>query len=146
MVRDVVTVDADYSVKYAARMMNYFGISSLVILSKGEVVGILTERDVMTRVVVAGRDPEKVRVREIMSNPVIVIGPTVALEQAVKVMLQRRIKKLPVMMKEETGSRLMGMLSLTDVARLQPQMLETMKELLPMGAQSAEESVDFYVR
>ena len=145
MVRDVVTIDADYSVKYAARMMNYFGISSLIVLSKGEIVGILTERDVLTRVVAPGRDPEKVMAREVMSKPVIVVSPTMPLEDAVKIMFQRRIKKLPVVRKEKKGSRLVGMLSLTDVARLQPQMMETMRELLPMAAQASEE-VGFYVR
>ncbi len=145
MVRDVVTIDADYSVKYAARMMNYFGISSLIVLSKGEIVGILTERDVLTRVVAPGRDPEKVMAREVMSKPVIVVSPTMPLEDAVKIMFQRRIKKLPVVRKEKKGSRLVGMLSLTDVARLQPQMMETMRELLPTAAQASEE-VGFYVR
>ena len=61
MVRDVVTVDSEYSVKYAARMMNYFGISSLMVLSKGDVVGIITERDVLTRVVAEEQEPERVR-------------------------------------------------------------------------------------
>ncbi|RLI07409.1 CBS domain-containing protein [Candidatus Bathyarchaeota archaeon] len=145
MVRDVVTIDADYSVKYAARMMNYFGISSLIVLSKGEIVGILTERDVLTRVVAPGRDPEKVMAREVMSKPVIVVSPTMPLEDAVKIMFQRRIKKLPVVRKGKKGSRLIGMLSLTDVARLQPQMMETMRELLPTAAQASEE-VGFYVR
>lgn len=146
MARDVVTVDSDYSVKYAARMMNYFSISSLVIISKGEIVGILTERDVLTRVVAIGLDPEKVIVREIMSKPVIVVSPTMSLEDAVKIMFKRRIKKLPVVMREEVGSKLVGMLSLTDVARLQPQMIETIKEMLPMAAQVDEETAGFYVR
>ena len=127
-------------------MMNYYGISSLVALSKDEVVGILTERDVTTRVVAKGRDPEKVMVREIMSKPVIVVSPTLSLEEAVKIMFQRRIKKLPVVIGDEDRSRLVGMLSLTDVARLQPKMIDMMRELLTMDSRASEETVDFYVR
>jgi CBS domain-containing protein len=83
MARDVITVDQDYSVKYAARMMNYFGISCLVAVSEGDIVGILTEKDVLTRVVAAGLNPEKVLVKDIFTKPVIVVGPNTPLEEAV---------------------------------------------------------------
>ncbi|KON31468.1 hypothetical protein AC482_00655 [miscellaneous Crenarchaeota group-15 archaeon DG-45] len=146
MVRDVITIESDYTVKYAARVMNYFGIGSLVVMSESRVVGILTERDVLTRVVAKGSSSEKVLVRDIMSQPLIVVGPTMPLEDAVKVMLRQRIKKLPVVSKEKEGSRLIGMLSLTDVARLQPQMIETLKEMLPPGAPASDEQINFYVR
>jgi len=146
MVRDVVTVDSEYSVKYAAKVMSYFNIGSIIALSEGNVVGILTERDVMTRVVAVGMDPEKVMVCEAMSKPVIVTGPTMPLEEAVKIMFKKRIKKLPVVIKDKDRSKLIGLLSITDVARLQPQMLETMRELSTLGSQDTEEMVDFYVR
>jgi CBS domain-containing protein len=146
MVRDVVTVDSEYSVKYAAKVMSYFNIGSIIALSEGNVVGILTERDVMTRVVAAGMDPEKVMVCEAMSKPVIVTGPTMPIEDAVKIMFKKRIKKLPVIIKEKDRSKLVGLLSITDVARLQPQMLETMRELSTMGSQETKELVGFYVR
>jgi len=146
MVRNVVTIDSDYSVRYAARMMDYFGISCLVAMSKEKIVGILTQGDIMTRIVAEGCDPEKVMVSGVMSKPVMVVSPTMPLEDAVKVMFKRRIKKLIVVSKEKASSRLVGLLNLTDIARLQPQMIETIKELLPMGTQAAEETVDFYVR
>lgn len=146
MVRDVITIDSEHSVKYAARMMNYFGIGSLIVMSDGKIVGILTERDVLTRVVAAGRNSEKVLVREVMSQPLIVVSPTMPLEDAVKIMFKRRIKKLPVISKEKDASRLVGLLSLTDVARLQPQMIETIKEMHLPGAQDQEGRVSFYVR
>jgi len=146
MVRDVITIDSDYSVKYAARMMGYFGIGSLVVLSEGEIVGILTERDVLTRVVAKGQDPEKVMVREVMSKPVIIVSATMPLEDAVKIMFKRQIKKLPVVCRDKTSSRLVGILTFTDVARLQPQMIQTMKELLSIDTSATEEMRSFYVR
>ena len=146
MVRDVVTVDSEYSVKYAARIMSYFNIGSLIALSEGNVIGILTERDIMTRIVAVGLDPEKVMVTEAMSKPVIVTSPTMSLEDAVKIMFKKRIKKLPVLVKENNRSKLVGLVTITDVARLQPHILEMMRELSGIGAQSPEEKVDFYVR
>jgi len=133
MARDVITVDHDYSVKYAARMMNYFGISCLVAVSEGEIVGILTEKDVLTRVVAAGLNPEKVLIKDVITKPVIVVGPNTPLEEAVKIMFKRHIKKLPVV--DSIGQdRVIGILSLTDVANHQP---EIMKEY--MAAKSHEQ-------
>ena len=146
MVRDVVTIDCDFSAKYAARIMNYYSISSLVATSEEEIVGILTERDLITRIVAVGKNPEKVMVRDVMSKPIIIVSPTMPLEDAVKVMFQKKIKKLPVVNRAKDGDELVGMLSLTDVARLQPQMIETMKELLSTGAYAPEETANFYVR
>lgn len=146
MARDVVTVDCDFSAKYAARIMNYYGISSLVATSEEEIVGILTERDLITRIVAVGQNPEKVMVRDVMSKPIIIVSPTMPLEDAVKIMFQKKIKKLPVVNRAKDCDELVGMLSLTDVARLQPQMIETMKELLSTGAYATEETANFYVR
>jgi len=65
MARDVVTIEAVFSVKYAARVMSLYGISSVIVLEDGKMKGILTEKDIMTRVVAKGRDAEKVYVKEI---------------------------------------------------------------------------------
>lgn len=146
MVRDVITIDSDHSVKYAARVMNYYSIGSLVVMSKEKIVGILTERDVLTRVVAIGKNSEKMMVADVMSRPLIVVSPTMPLEDAVKIMFQRKIKKLPVVRKDKESSMLVGMLSLTDVARLQPQMIETIKEMFSPGAPDSGEPVNFYVR
>ncbi len=145
MSRDVVTVDREYSVRYAARMMKYFSISSLVVVFEGKVEGILTERDVLTRVVTDGLDPEKVRVGEVMSRPVIVVSPTTPLEKAVGTMLKRRIKKLPVVDGPGEGSKLLGMLSLTDVARLHPKIVEAFRDMIYVEDEP-EENGDFYIR
>ncbi|GAG50445.1 unnamed protein product, partial [marine sediment metagenome] len=87
------------------------GISGLVVLSKGDLVGILTERDILTRVVASGQDPEEVTVREIMTEPVIFVNPIMPVEEAVRIMLQEKIKKLPVVTREEERQRLVGIVS-----------------------------------
>jgi len=142
MTRRVVTVEPDYSVRHAAKLMRYYGIGSLVVVSEGHILGIVTERDLAYRVVAKGLDPERVRVSEVMSHPVIVVSPTTSLEDAVEAMFRKGIKKLPVVAKGSGGSKLIGILSLTDVARLQPKMIEAMKELYP---QAFEEGEGFYI-
>lgn len=129
MVRNVITVEPDYTVKHAVNIMNRCCIGCLVVVKDGNVVGIMTERDVLTRVVAEDRDPEKIIVKEIMSRPVIVVGPDTALEDAVKMMVKNRIKKLPVMERLRGVERLVGLVTLTDIVRIQPKLIEMMEEL-----------------
>jgi len=113
------------TIKEAAGVMNKFEIGSLIAVGKGRVSGILTERDLLKRVVAEGKDASKIRVRDIMTAPLIVAEPKMDLAEAVKLMFQKKIKKLPVV----EGKRLVGLLSLTDIARFQPQMLVLVKQL-----------------
>ena len=143
---DVVTIEAVQSVKNAARLMSKFGISGLVVLSDGNLVGILTERDILTRVVASGQDPQKKIVRDVMSEPVIVVNPAMPLENAVDIMFQEKIKKLPVVDKEGERLKLVGILSITDIARLQPKLLEGIKALGQINEAALEANAEFYIR
>ncbi len=69
MVEKVVTVDISDTVKYAAKLMSGLGIGCVVVLEGGGVVGIVTERDLIQRVIVDSVDPEETRIKEIMSTP-----------------------------------------------------------------------------
>ena len=145
MVREVLTIDAAQNTKNAARLMSKFGVSSLIVSSDADIVGIVTERDIIVRVVSSGQDPEKVTIREIMSEPIIIVKPETPLDEAIKIMFRERIKKLPVMCKEEERMKLVGILSITDVARIQPRLIEEMKTLINQaGVDPAE--IDFYIR
>ncbi len=146
MVREVITIDSEQSVKNAARVMTKFGISGLVVLKDEELVGILTERDIITRIVASGQDPEKSTVKEIMTEPIIVVNPMMSLDKAVRIMFQERIKKLPVVSKVKENLRLVGILSITDIARLHPKLLEDIRTLAQMNEPNLEPEVDFYVR
>lgn len=144
MVRDVVTLDAKQNAKNAARIMTKFGISGVIVQNKKDIVGILTERDILTRVVASGQNPEYIVVKDIMTEPVIVVSPLMPLDKAVSIMFQEKIKKLPVVAKDEDRVQLVGILSLTDIARLHPQLLEGIRALSQMNELEAQ--TDFYVR
>jgi len=140
----VVTIEGGYSARQAARMMDFKGVSSLVVVSKKKISGIVTEKDLCTRVIAKGRDADKVKVVEIMSQPVIIVRPDMSLENAVQVMLMQGIKKLPVL-GGEFGEDLVGILSLTDVATLYPAIYATMKHLQEIQPLPLEKGVDFYI-
>jgi CBS domain-containing protein len=112
MVADLVTVGSSVSVKEAVSVMNDFEIGCLIVVEDGEVVGMLTERDVLRRVVEEGKRPEETLVRDVTSKPPIVVSPDASLEEAVEAMFKHKVKKLPVV----EGAKLVGLVAFTDVA------------------------------
>jgi len=115
MVKDVVTLtmDQNTSAMDAARIMNRDGIGCLIVVHYGEVVGILTERDLLRRIVEECMDPKQTKVSEIMTKEVVVGNPDLQLVEATRLMFEKRIKKLPIV--DKNG--LVGLVTLTDIAR-----------------------------
>ena len=113
MVKNIVTVKANVTVKKATELMNEHEIGCLVVVSGGKPVGIVTERDMLKRVIHELREPEKTRVIDIMSKPLTAAAPKMRAGDAAKLMFEQKIKKLPVI---ENG-RLVGLVTLTDLIR-----------------------------
>jgi len=113
MVENVVTVKPNDTIKKAAQLMNLHGISSLVVVDSGKPVGIITERDMLDRVLNKSMVTTEAAVTDIMSKPVVTACPNMRAGDAAKIMIERGIKKLPVV---ENG-RLVGIVSLTDLLR-----------------------------
>jgi CBS domain-containing protein len=143
MVEEVVTVDANATVQEAVDLMNKHEIGCLIVVLRGKPVGIITERDMLKRVLAKSRDPEKIKVSEIMSAPIIVSKPEMEIEDAVKLMFNSKIKKLPVVQK----GRLVGLVTLTDLTRFEPHMIKILKKLsvTDLPPKRFQKVVDYYV-
>jgi len=143
MVKEVMTIDESSTVKEAAEIMNKFEIGCLIAVRKGKAMGIVTERDLLKRVVAESKDANKTKVKDVMSSPLVVVEPSMDLEEAVKLMFQMKIKKLPVV----DEKRLVGLVTLTDIARFQPQMIKILKQLAMRQAtpKSMKKVIDYYV-
>lgn len=143
MVKDVITIEASSTVKEAAEIMNQFEIGSLIVIEDKKAVGIITERDLLKRVVATSRDARKTKVKEIMSKPLIVVEPGMDLEETIKLMFKMKIKKLPVVQE----GRLAGLVSLTDIARCQPQIIKIFKKLAEtqLTPKRMQKVVDYYI-
>lgn len=143
MVTEVVTINENASVKEAAGIMNQFEIGSIIALRKGKAVGIITERDLLKRVIAESMDAEKTRVKDIMSSPLVVIAPGTEMEEAMRLMFEKKIKKLVVV----DQKRLVGLVSLTDIARCQPAIIKLLKTFA--AAQNTPKSMkkvlDYYI-
>lgn len=143
MIKEVITINENSTVKEAAEVMNKFEIGCLITVKKGKAMGIVTERDLLKRVVANSKDAKKTMVKDIMTSPLVVVEPSMDLEEAVKLMFQMKIKKLPVV----EGKRLVGLVSLTDIARFQPQMIKILKQLAARQTppKRIEKVIDYYV-
>jgi CBS domain-containing protein len=113
MNKDVTFVHPDKSVRYAGQILKAVGIGCMVVIEKGKTVGILTERDITQKVVADGLDPENTQVRDIMSRNIIALSKNKTIEDAVDLMEQKNIKKLPIM---EDG-KVVGIVTMTDMIR-----------------------------
>ena len=143
MVKEVVTISADKTVKDAADMMNRYEIGCLLVVKRGKAVGILTERDLLKRVISEARDAGTTKVKDIMSKPLIVAEANTELEDAAKLMFKMKIKKLPIIKQ----GKLSGLVTLTDLARFQPQMIRILKQLsqLEHAPKRMQKVLDYYI-
>lgn len=111
-------VTADVPVTEAARKMCDDDFGALPVCDgKGRLLGMVTDRDLVVKVMATGRDPETTTVGEIADQPeVVTIGADDPAEQAVKTMKKYRVRRLPVI----DGTELVGMVSQADIARSMP--------------------------
>ncbi|MDH5634544.1 MAG: CBS domain-containing protein [Candidatus Bathyarchaeota archaeon] len=126
MSKDVKVVRPDTLVKEVVATMNKFNIGSIIVVQSDRPVGIITERDILKRIVEPCLAPETLRAREVMSSPVVTIRDIVSIDEAAKIMVRRRLKKLLVM--EE--NKLAGILTFTDIVTQVPNMLGILEELV----------------
>jgi CBS domain-containing protein len=118
-IRDVMTsnpctIDANESVAYAAKMMREEDVGLAPIVEGDRLIGMLTDRDIATRVAAEGRDPDQVKVRDVASTQLVTIGPRQDLDDALRMMAKHQVRRLPVV--GEDG-RLVGVVAQADIAR-----------------------------
>lgn len=111
----VISIRPDATVLEAALLMNESGIGGLVVLDGGTLAGVVTERDMMRRVIAQRRDPAATEVRAVMTSPVVTCAPGTTVEEAAAVMTNRRIRHLPV----QEGGRLVGLITIGDLLAFQ---------------------------
>ena len=126
MAKNIKTVKTDDSVHAAVMKMNKFDIGSVIVTASGRPVGIITETNIMRRIVEPRMDPATVWVKDIMTGPLITIESTAAIEEAAKIMARKKIKRLPVM----DNGKIVGVISSTDIVKARPTQLGILDELL----------------
>ena len=109
--KGVIQVDSECIVAAAARKMRDEKVGGLMIVENETLVGIFTERDLMSRVVAEGLDPEKIHVSEVMTSSIATVPPETSVSTAANLMSQNRIRHLPVLQ----YGKLYGVISAGDI-------------------------------
>src|ERR1043166_1878815 len=108
----VLSITPGASAMDAAMLMNDRKIGSLLVMEEGRLIGIITERDMLQRVLVARSDPASTPVGEVMTTEVLFCQPHTTVEEARGVMKNRRVRPLPVL---DGNERLLGLISIGDL-------------------------------
>ena len=125
MTRGVICVDAGDTVLRAAEVMKKNDISSVIVLKRGNGVGILTERDIITKIVTESKDPKRVKVSDVMTSPLITVNPDTSIDDAARLMRDKDIRRLVVTIK---GNRIVGVISEFDIVKVEPALHTLIRE------------------
>jgi CBS domain-containing protein len=109
--RHLVTLGPHASVREAAGVMTHANCGSVLIMEPPDhLLGIVTERDLMTRVLAKGLDPERARTRDVMTPKPLCVPPDMSVSEAVLIMIERGFRHLPIVQ----GTRILGVFSVRD--------------------------------
>jgi len=134
--REPITVPKDMKVNEAAALMRNEGIGSLIVVENNRPIGIVTERDILTKLVATDKTPHTMKVADIMSAPLISISPNTSIYEAARKMAALNIRRLPIM---ET-KRLIGLVSESDLLRISPELIEVTREYLVANGTTVAEA------
>jgi CBS domain-containing protein len=126
MTTEVKTVSPKSTIQEAAKLMSNFRIGCLLVAEKKALVGIITETDIMREVVSKNMLPSKVKVEQFMTKEVIVVGPDTELEDAADAMTEKKVKRLPVIYKNQ----LVGIVSAVDIVAAEPRLMEQIAKIV----------------
>jgi CBS domain-containing protein len=114
MTRGVELAPAEATVQHAATLLAEHNLGALLIGSEQQLEGILTDRDIIIRVIVPGLDPTRVQAGEVMSSTLFTCAPDTELEAALEMMDTHQVRRLPVLARE---GQLVGILTRSDITR-----------------------------
>lgn len=135
MTRSVITVGADESVEVAARTLTQYNVGALPVCdARGNLCGMVTDRDLVIRCMASGRLPSNTKVRDVMTGQVTSVKPDMEIGLAAHLMGRQQIRRLPV---TENG-RLCGMLSLGDLANREDSVMDAADALTDITSNISE--------
>ena len=126
MTAEVAVMNENESVKKAAEVMAQEDVSAIIVMVEGKAIGIVTERDILKRIVAEDKNARNTKLKEIMSSPLVTIEPNTDLEEAARLMFEKKMKNLPVVHE----NRLIGLINLQDICLLQPEILKLLIETM----------------
>jgi signal-transduction protein with cAMP-binding, CBS, and nucleotidyltransferase domain len=137
MNKKIITIDFNKNVKDAAEMMNKTRQYEVIITKKNKPIGILTDSDIIKRVVAKNLKPSSVKIKKLMRSPLVTVHTNETILIATRKMKRNSIKRLPVV---EDGKPV-GMLTLSDIARTCPEMIDLLEWKLKVRESEVEPKI-----
>ena len=122
----VVVAKPEATAREAAKVMTEGGIGSLIIMKDDKIDGIVTESDMVKKIIADGGDAEQITLDQIMTAKVITVSDDATIEEASELMVENNIKKLPVI----RANKLVGIVTATDLISFEPKFIEALGQLL----------------
>ncbi len=132
MNRDVISIETNAPVTEVAKLMKKHEVGSIVVSKAKKAEGIITEKDIVYKVVTIGADASKVTAEKIMSKPLKVVTPETSVEEAAQAMKRYNLKRFPVV---NDTNELVGMISEGDISRILPSLIDLIEEKAEAGFQ-----------
>jgi len=140
MTSPVLTVDENTTVDKVAQLMDKHGFGCIIVTGKdGKAIGVITEKDMVSRVLAKNVLPSKLKAKKVMSTPLITVNPDLTLSEAARTMSRLNIRRLGVMYK----GNLVGIISSRDILNVTPELIETIQEKARLeNAKATEEEAE----
>ncbi len=132
MNRNLITVTPQDTVYKAAKLMSEYNIGSVVVMEGGELKGIVTERDLISRYIAKedGRKPDEVKIEEVMTKEPIVIRDNADIDEAARIMVDHNVRRLIVI---NSNRDVVGIVSSRDVLKVAPHIWFILSEKLRLA-------------
>lgn len=130
LVRDVmsspvITVEEEATANHVAELMDKHGLGCIIVTNEeGKPIGIITERDLVTRVLAKNLKPDSLKAKDVMTSPLITIEPSETISEAARKMSRLNIRRLGVIYR----GQLIGLVSSKDILNVMPELIETIQE------------------
>lgn len=112
MTTDLITLEDSSSVQEAAALMKKFNVGCILAMNKNKLVGLITDRDIIMRLVAENINPSDCKLKDYMSQSPVIVSPETDIHLAATIMAEHQIRRLPVVQNEN----LLGIVSLGDLA------------------------------
>lgn len=136
MTKSVASLTPEDTIEHAAQLMKEYDVGSIPVCKDERIIGIVTDRDIALRAVAEGEDTAKVKVRAIMSSNPVFGKPDMETDEAVRIMSERQIRRLPVV----ENNNIVGIVSLGDIA-VEPKLEDNAQRALTDISDSSTHSI-----
>ena len=129
MNRDVIGIDPDDTAEVAAQRMKHYDVGNLVVINNKKAIGIVTEEDLVRKLISKNLLPEKVKIGDIMTSPLITVSPNTSLTSAMRIMLKNNIRRLPIV----EDRKLVGIITNKDILSVSPELNRILIDLIEIN-------------